>query len=171
MIIMKKENFTINELKAIYKIVKYCEENAPESEEDIYNDYYDEYETPISRKVIESIIKKIAKHLPAKDVEEINKDFLRKKYHTFNNNVDENVYAALKKALSQLNSVEIEYFSTSSAEFNKRKVDVYYTSSKYTIGYCHLRKDMRKFRTSRIKSARLTNSKYKIPNGFDKNNY
>ena len=58
-----------------------------------------------------------------------------------------------------------------SAEFSKRKVDVYYKSRKYVIGYCHLRKGIRKFRISRIAFAKLTNDNYKIPGGFDKNEY
>lgn len=168
---MKKEEFTTQELKALYKLAKEHEENAPESEEETYNDYYDEYEEPISRKVIAAILKKIAKHLPAEDAEEINKNFLRRRYHTFNNYIDQKVYATLKKALGQLRAVEIEYFNTDSAEFKKRKLDVYYTSGKYTIGYCHLRKAIRKFRTSRIKSAHITSNSYKISKSFDKNDY
>ena len=58
-----------------------------------------------------------------------------------------------------------------SAEFSKRKLDVYYKSRKYVIGYCHLRKEIRKFRTHRITSAKLTNNIYKIPEDFDKNMY
>lgn len=168
---MKKEIFTAEELKALYKLAKEYEENVPDSDEEVYNDYYDEYEEPISKKIVDSILKKIAKYMPAEETEEIDKDFLRRKYHTFNNFVDEKVYATLKKALNQLQTTEIEYFKMDSAEFKKRMLDIYYTSSKYTIGYCHLRKDIRKFRTSRIGSARLTNSSYKIPKSFDKNDY
>ena len=58
-----------------------------------------------------------------------------------------------------------------SAEFSTRKLDIYYKSSKYVIGYCHLRKGIRKFRTSRISSAKLTNETYQIPKNFDKNKY
>ena len=58
-----------------------------------------------------------------------------------------------------------------SAEFSKRKIDIYYKSRRYTIGYCHLRKDIRKFRTSRISSAKITNETYQIPKDFDKNQY
>ena len=58
-----------------------------------------------------------------------------------------------------------------SAEFSTRKLDIYYKSSKYVIGYCHLRKDIRKFRTSRIASAKLTDKNYKIPKNFNKNDY
>lgn len=168
---MKKEEFTAEELKVIYKLVKEYEENAPKSEEGQYNDCYNEYEEPISKKTVNSILKKIAKQLSAEETKEINKDFLRREYHTFNNYINDKVYAKLKKALNQFKTIEIEYFNMDSAEFKKRKLDVYYTSSKYTIGYCHLRKDIRKFRTSRIKSVKLTTSNYRIPKSVDKNDY
>jgi predicted DNA-binding transcriptional regulator YafY len=162
---------TADELLAVYKIVRENEESAPESDEEIYDDFYDEYEAPISKKVVRSVLKKIGNFLPKGQKEDVDKDFLRKKYHTYNNFVDEKVYAVLRKALDKLKSVNIEYFGMESAEFTKRKVDVYYTSSRYTIGYCHLRKDMRKFRTSRIAKAKIADSSYKIPRSFNKNDY
>jgi predicted DNA-binding transcriptional regulator YafY len=57
------------------------------------------------------------------------------------------------------------------AEFIKRNIDIYYTSAKYTIGYCHLRKAIRKFRTSKIASAKLIDKNYTIPIDFNKNKY
>ncbi len=163
--------FTPEELEALYEIVRKYQENAPENEEEAYNDYYDEYEEIIPKKVISSILKKAAQQLPKEVTKEIDKDFLRQEYHTYNNPVDGKVYALLKKALEQLKTAEISYFNMDSADFTKRKIDVYYTSAKYTIGYCHLRKDMRKFRTSRIVSAKLTDKRYNIPPNFNKNNY
>jgi len=167
----KTLNLKTEELAAIYKIIKDYEENAPEDEEEFYNDHYDENEEPIDKKLLISILKKISKQLPEENKEEIDKDFLRKKYHTFNNNINEKAYAIIEKAFEQLRTVEIEYFSMESAKFSKRKLDIYYKSRKYTIGYCHLRKAVRKFRTSRIASAKLTDSHYKIPKSFDKNDY
>ena len=167
----KQTELTKEELEVIYKIIKEYEQNAPESDEEYYNDYYDIYEEPIKNKIIKSILTKISSNLPKDQKEEIDKDFLRKKYHTFNNDVDEKVYSLIEKAFNQLKTVEITYFNMESAEFNKRKLDVYYKSRKYVIGYCHLRKDIRKFRTHRIASAKLTNDNYKIPEDFDKNRY
>lgn len=168
---MKKEVFLVDELKAIYRLAKEHEENAPESEEEMYNDYYGEFEEPISRKTIASILKKIDKRLPTEETQKINKNFLRRRYHTFNNYVSEKTYTTLKKALKHLKTAEIKYFNMDSAEFGTRSLNVYYTSSKYTIGYCHLRKAIRKFRTSRIASAKITASSYKIPKNFNKNDY
>lgn len=163
--------FTPAELEAVYQIVREYQENSPEGEEEYPNDYYDEYEEPISKKIISSILKKVAQQLPKETKEEIDKDFLRQKYHTYNNPINENVYRTLRNAFEQLKTVEISYFNMDTAEFKKRKIDVYYTSAKYTIGYCHLRKDMRKFRTSRIASAKLMDQTYSIPKNFNKNDY
>ena len=164
-------NFSKEEAEALYKIIKEYEKDAPESDKEYYDDYYDEYETPIKKKIIKSIIKKISVFLPEKQKVEIDKDFLRKKYHTFNNEIDERAYKTIEKAFSQLKTVEIKYFNMESAEFSTRKLDIYYKSSKYVIGYCHLRKDIRKFRTSRISYAKLTNETYQVPKDFDKNKY
>lgn len=169
---MKNQQFfNKEEAKALYKIIKEYEKDAPESDKEYYDDYYDEYETPIKKKIIKAILSKISKILTEKQRIEIDKDYLRKKYHTFNNDVDERVYSIIEKAFSQLKTVEITYFNMESADFSKRKLDIFYKSRKYTIGYCHLRKDIRKFRTSRIASAKLTNDNYKIPKDFDKNQY
>ncbi len=159
-----------DELQVIYTILKEYEENTPE-DDDGYNDYYDEYDEIIDKKQIKLILKKIGKNLPKEAKDEMDKDFLRKKYHTYNNDVNDRIYSALKKAFEQLRTVEIKYFNMDSAEFKTRKINIYYTSAKYTIGYCHLRKSIRKFRTSRIASAKLTDSKYRIPKSFDKNDY
>ncbi len=168
---MPTKPFTPSELEALYQIVRDYQENAPTNEEEAYNDYYDEYEEIISKKVISSILKKVAQQMPKETKGEIDKDFLRQKYHTYNNPINGKVYSTLKSALDKLKTVQISYFNMDSAEFKKRKVDVYYTSAKYTIGYCHLRKDMRKFRTSRIGSAKLTDGVYTIPKNFNKNDY
>lgn len=170
--IKKKDNKIIlnkEELSVVYKIIKDYEEDA--SEEEYYDDYYDTYEKPIKRKVIKAILSKINILLPKERKEEIDKDFLRKKYHTFNNDIDERIYKIIKKAFSELKTVEIKYFNMESAEFSKRKLDVYYKSRRYTIGYCHLRKKIRNFRTSRIASAKITDESYQIPADFDKNDY
>ena len=167
----KKFELTKEEAEALYKIIKEYEKDASESDKEYYDDYYDEYKTPIKKKVIKSILTKVSNSLPKEQKEEINKDFLRQKYHTFNNEINEKVYSIIEKAFNQLKTIEIKYFNVESAEFSERKLEVYYKSRKYVIGYCHLRKDIRKFRTHRIASAKLTNDNYKIPEDFDKNKY
>lgn len=162
---------TNKEIEAVYKILKEYEENLPKTEEEIHVDYYDNYEELVDKKTFASILKKIYLNLSKESRKEIDKDFLRKKYSTFNSRVDEKVYTTIEKAFSQLKTAEIKYFNMESAEFSRRLVNIYYKSRRYVIGYCYLRKSIRKFRTSRIASAKLTQEKYKIPEGFDKNNY
>ncbi|MBI3334192.1 WYL domain-containing protein [Candidatus Pacearchaeota archaeon] len=162
-----KLSFNEEELSAAYKIIKDYEKDASEGDKE----YYDTYEKPIKRKVVKAILNKINISLPKEKKDRIDKDFLRKKYHTFNNDVDEKVYRIIEKAFSELKTIEIKYFNMESAEFSKRKLDVYYKSRRYTIGYCHLRKEIRNFRTSRIAFAKLTNEPYKIPTDFDKHDY
>jgi len=161
---------TINkeEYEALYRMVKEYQENKPDEE---YKSYYEDFEESINKKLIASILKKINKNLPKEIKEEIDKNFLRKKYHTYNNEIDEKAYRLLEKAFDQLKTLEIRYFNMDNAEFKKRNLDIYYKSRKYIIGYCYLRKGIRKFRTSRIVSAKLTDDNYKIPVDFDKNKY
>ena len=169
----KKENKNLNfgdeELESFYKVVREYYENTPDNSEDYY--YGDYYNEPINKKIVKSILDKTGKVLPQRSKELIDKDFLRKKYDIFNNAVEEKVWLTVNKAFQQLRTVEIEYFNMENAEFKKRKINIYHKSSKYIVAYCHLRKDMRKFRMSRINSAKLTNNKYKIPKNFDKNDY
>ena len=70
-----------------------------------------------------------------------------------------------------LETVEIGYFDMKSAEVKTREINVYYKSRKYVIAYCHLRKDMRKFRTSRIVEANILKKTYEVPKDFDKNRF
>ena len=169
---MKKAvEFNEKEYEAIYSVFKSYGENMPKNDEEYYDDYYDTYEEPIKNKVIISILEKIGKSLAKDQKEGIDKQFLKKKYHTFNHNIDEKVYAKIEKAFSELRTIEIEYFNMETAETKKRKLDVYYKSRTYTIGYCHTRKGIRKFRTSRIVSAKVTNASYNMPPNFDKNRY
>ena len=168
-----KESLNLNkeETKAIYKIVKEYEKYSPESDKEYYDDYYDTHKKPIKKKIIRSVLNKIGVFLPEKQREEINKEFLREKYHTFNNEINERVYSVIERAFSQLKTAEIKYFNMEGANFSRRKLDVYHKSRRYVIGYCHLRKGIRKFRTSRIASAKITNEIYQIPLEFNKNNY
>jgi len=162
--------FNGNELKVLYQIVKSFDEGLIENPSESWE--IDYYEKPlVDRKPLLIILKKIEKMLPKKEREGIIKDFLRRKYSTFNNEIDEKVYAVIEKAFDKLKTVEIGYFDMESAEIKKRLLDVYYKSRKYTIGYCHLRKAIRKFRTSKIAYAKITDKNYTIPDEFDKNDY
>jgi len=101
----------------------------------------------------------------------IDKDILTRRYHTFDHRIDEEVYEKINKSYNRKKTVEIEYFNTKSAEIIERMIDVYYKDRRYVIGYCHIRKAIRKFRTSRIISAKITDKNYSIPGDFDKNKF
>lgn len=161
--------FTNNELKKMYRILKAFNEGLivnPSEEGEL--DYYDE--SIADRKGLNTILKRIEGLLPDEEREEINKDILRRRYDSFNNQIDEAVYSRIEKAFNDRKTAEIGYFDMRSAEVNARQIDVYHKTRRYVIAYCHLRKEMRKFRTSRIVSAKLTNKTYSIPKNFDKNN-
>ncbi len=166
---MNKE-FTADELRKIYQILKAFNEGLiinPSEEWEL--DYYDE--SVADKKGLVLILRKIESLLPKEYREKINKDILRRKYSAFSGEVDEKVYSKIEKAFDERTIVQIGYFDMGSAEIIKREIDVYHKTRRYVIAYCHLRKAIRKFRTSRIVSAKFTGEKYSIPANFDKNKY
>ena len=165
-----KDRFSKLELKKIYQILKAYEQglivNPAESWE---MDHYDE---PIAdKKGLKQILKKIESFLPKEDANKSKNTVLRRRYATFNNEINEPVYRKIESAFEGNNILEIGYFDMESAEVIPREIDIYYKSRKYVIAYCHLRKAIRKFRTSRITSAKLTEKNYTIPAEFNKNKY
>src|SRR3989344_8301155 len=95
-----------NELEKIYKILKAISEGLianPSEEWEL--DYYEE--KLINKKDIKIILKKIEKLFPKAQLTNINKPLLRRKYHTFNNEINEKVYKTLEKAFNEQKTVEI----------------------------------------------------------------
>jgi len=163
-----KNIISTDELKEIYQILKFYNEGLiidPFENWDIYDNCL------VDKEDLVTILEKIERLLPFEECEEIKKQILRRKYGTFNNDIDEYVYHKIEEAFNQRKTVEIGYFDMKSAEIKNRQIDVYHKTRKYVIAYCHLRKDMRKFRTSRIVTAELKEKTYKIPKDFDKNNF
>ena len=162
--------FSKPELKKMYQILNAYDQglivNPIESWE---MDHYDE---PIAdKKGLKQILRKIEALLPEEDAEESKKTVLRRRYDSFNNEINESVYRKIESAFENNNTLKIGYFDMESAEVTPRLIDVYYKSRRYVIAYCHLRKAIRKFRTSRIVSAKATGKNYKIPENFNKNLY
>jgi len=142
-------NLSTKELKKIYQILKAFDEGLiVNPSEDWELDHYDE--KIADRKRLKPILKKIEKLLPKEESEETSKTVLRRRYDTFNNDINESVYNKIENAFNNKKTVEIRYFDISAAETRKRQIDVYHKTRKYVIAYCHLRKAIRKFRTSRI---------------------
>jgi predicted DNA-binding transcriptional regulator YafY len=63
------------------------------------------------------------------------------------------------------------YYSGSSDQLKLRTVDPYgfvmFGGGWYLVGYCHLAKERRIFKISRIKELRVTDRHYSIPDDFD----
>jgi predicted DNA-binding transcriptional regulator YafY len=154
--------FTEDELFLIYRALQALGDNTYD-----YEGWYDDYELSEDTQTLLKKIEKVSEKFSA----ELKKEILREKYYTFRDNVDERVHATVRKAFENSERLAIGYFNLDSADVTNREIDVYYMNSKYTIAYCHLRKDMRKFRNSRIVTAKPTGKKYKIPKSFNKKDY
>jgi predicted DNA-binding transcriptional regulator YafY len=162
--------FTSNELKKMYQLLKAFDEGLlvnPSEEWEL--DFYDE--PIVNRDGLTSILKKLERLVPKEKCEEVKKNILRRRYGAFNEQIDEVVYSKLEIAFNKRKTVEIGYFDMKSAEVKTRRIDIYHKTQRHVLAYCHLRKAMRKFRTSRIVSAKLTSKSYNIPDDFDKNRY
>ncbi len=161
---------TTYELKKIYSVLKAYDENLIVNPTEQWEmDHYDE---PLADKNgLKQILRKIEFLLPKEEAEKSKKTILRRRYDTFNNEVNESVYRKVENAFYSRNSLEIGYFEMESAESIGRLIDVYYKSRKYVIAFCHLRQAIRKFRTSRIMSAKITEKTYLVPDDFNKNKY
>lgn len=79
-------------------------------------------------------------------------------------NVDSNIEHKIQNAIDNQNKVSIDYYSFSSDETTKRVIHPYqmlvvdgYLSVE---GYCELRKEVRRFRLSRIKSLEVLDAKF-----------
>ena len=163
-------SLTKQELKKAYRILKAFNEGLIiNPSEDWEMDYHDE--PLVDRRGLAAILAKIEKLLPKEDLEVTKKSVLRRKYDTFNNEIDMAVYRKVEAAFNGRRTLQIGYFRMDSAEVVKREIDVYHKTMKYVIAYCHLRNATRKFRTSRIVSAKLTNKAYVILENFDRKSY
>lgn len=163
-------DLTDKEIEKVYKIVKAFDEGLlvnPQQEWE--EEYYGE--KLLDNKGLKPILKKLKSAIPKDSVNQAEKEVLVRKYDTFSNIINENVERNAIRAFNNKLTLEIEYFSMGRAEFSKRKIDIYAKNSKYIAAYCHSRKDIRKFRISRINKAKITSDKYKIPNNFNKKDY
>src|SRR3989338_7899731 len=158
-------SLTNKELEKVYNILKAFDEGLiVNPTEDWELDHYDE--KLVDNKGLKQILRKIKSALPKKSFDKAEKKVLLRKYDTFNNQIDENVYRTINKAFNDKLRLEMEYFSMQEEAAVKRKIDIYAKNSKYIVGYCHFRNNIRKFRLSRIVKAKITDEPYKIPVDF-----
>jgi len=77
----------------------------------------------------------------------------------------------LRRARRDQRRVEITYYSGSSGEVGRRRIDPYgfvlFGGSWYAVAFCHKQEAIRTFRISRIKEASISTDGYGIPDDFD----
>ncbi|MCU0606487.1 MAG: WYL domain-containing protein [Candidatus Edwardsbacteria bacterium] len=77
----------------------------------------------------------------------------------------------LRRARRDQRRVEITYYSGSSGEVGRRRIDPYgfvlFGGSWYVVAFCHKHGAVRTFRVSRIKEASLSADGYRVPDDFD----
>lgn len=81
----------------------------------------------------------------------------------------------LERAVANENSVEIEYRTSHEEQPRPRVIDpygIFYWNNKwYTVGYCHLRNEIRSFRAERIFRIQRTQMMFKRPETFSARKY
>jgi predicted DNA-binding transcriptional regulator YafY len=76
----------------------------------------------------------------------------------------------LERAVADEYSVEIEYRTSHEEQSRPRVIDpygmIYWNNKWYTVGFCHLRKEIRSFRAERIFRIQRTQMTFKRPEAF-----
>lgn len=76
----------------------------------------------------------------------------------------------LERAVANQYSVEIEYRTSHEEQSRPRVIDpygmLYWNNKWYTVGFCHLRNEIRSFRAERISQIKPTESMFKRPEAF-----
>lgn len=76
----------------------------------------------------------------------------------------------LERAVANEYSVEIEYRTSHEEQATQRVIDpygvIYWNNKWYTVGFCHLRNEIRSFRAERILQVRQTSIAFHRPEGF-----
>ncbi|HEY4000968.1 MAG TPA: WYL domain-containing protein [Candidatus Xenobia bacterium] len=85
--------------------------------------------------------------------------------------VDGEVLETVTTALERRCTVGIEYYSPTGDETTSRDIDVYHLAhirgDWYAVAWCHLRRALRNFALSRMRSVRPRHRSYVIPEDFD----
>ena len=87
----------------------------------------------------------------------------------------EAVFKAVLESCLKKKCLSFTYYSPATEEKSERTVEPYhlfnYMGTWHTIGYCHLRKDIRDFALSRISETKVLTEPFKIPTDFDFKKY
>ncbi|MGD8191859.1 helix-turn-helix transcriptional regulator [Brevibacillus ginsengisoli] len=94
-------------------------------------------------------------------------------FEVISRNIDPSVkptLVELERAVANEYSVEIEYRTTHEEQPRQRVIDpygvIYWNNKWYTIGFCHLRCEIRSFRAERILQIKQTQMVFKRPESF-----
>jgi len=87
----------------------------------------------------------------------------------------EQVFKAILESCLKKRCLSFTYYSPATEEKSERMVEPYhlfnYMGTWHTIGYCHLRKEVRDFALSRISEAKVLTESFKTPADFDFKKY
>jgi len=87
----------------------------------------------------------------------------------------ESVFKAILEGCLKKKCLSFNYYSPATEEKSARTVEPYhlfnYMGTWHTIGYCHLREEIRDFSLSRISEAKVLAEAFKIPADFDFKKY
>jgi len=87
----------------------------------------------------------------------------------------EAVFKAVLEGCLKKKCLSFTYYSPATEEKSERTVEPYhllnYMGTWHTIGYCHLRKEVRDFALSRISDAKVLKKSFKTPSDFDFKKY
>jgi predicted DNA-binding transcriptional regulator YafY len=87
----------------------------------------------------------------------------------------ETVFKAVLEGCLKKKCLSFTYYSPATEEKSERMVEPYhllnYMGTWHTIGYCHLRKEIRDFALSRISEAKVLTESFKTPADFDFKKY
>jgi predicted DNA-binding transcriptional regulator YafY len=87
----------------------------------------------------------------------------------------ETVFKAVLEGCLKKKCLSFTYYSPATEEKSERTVEPYhllnYMGTWHTIGYCHLRNEIRDFALSRISGAKVLTESFKIPADFDFKKY
>lgn len=88
---------------------------------------------------------------------------------------DDETYQLFAQAATERYRVRMRYYTASRDAETERDVDVYhlhnYQGDWFIIAYDHLRREIRDFALSRVRSARLTGERFTLPEDFDAQSY
>lgn len=169
---MKKEiSFSQEELLALHALIKMHIENQFMMQgyrgEDLYGD---ESYKPISESDLKTILQKIRPLMEKETFSKAKNIFIESKYGDWNRVPEESIIRKINEIMNNRKVACIEYYSPD-AGVSKRNVEIYAKNARYIAGFCRLRKNIRKFRISRIVSIKVLDEKFEIPEDFDKRKF